>query len=311
MGCGTPIVLSSPYNYCSFSINNVSAELIKIFPLNPNSIISISTKEYKIIDLSKEKEGEKVLFEEEIFTAIITERKDGLKLIEGTINGNIIIEDLETDKINELEGHESTITCLLMLKNGKLCSCSADGQVIIWNINKKKELYNFYPHEKIIWNIIELNDERLFSVSEDNSAKIFSYKNEVKLEISFNTNKSKCNLQLKDGRIVFNSNKDILIYQLDKLPNINIPDRAKNKFKPEFIIKDSHNFCVSCIIQLNNGDLCSGSEDGSIKLWSLNNNFQNIMELSGHKSKINDIVENNIGKLFTCSDDRSIKVWIQ
>ena len=48
MGCGTPIVLSSPYNYCSFSINNVSAELIKIFPLNPNSIISISTKEYKI-----------------------------------------------------------------------------------------------------------------------------------------------------------------------------------------------------------------------------------------------------------------------
>ena len=234
-----------------------------------------------------------------------------MKLIEGTINGNIIIEDLETDKINELEGHESTITCLLMLKNGKLCSCSADGQVIIWNINKKKELYNFYPHEKIIWNIIELNDERLFSVSEDNSAKIFSYKNEVKLEISFNTNKSKCNLQLKDGRIVFNSNKDILIYQLDKLPNINIPDRAKNKFKPDFIIKDSHNFCVSCIIQLNNGDLCSGSEDGSIKLWSVNNNFQNIMELSGHKSKINDIVENNIGKLFTCSDDRSIKVWIQ
>ena len=314
MGCGSPTVINSPYNRNSFTLNNVASELIKVFPLPSSRLLACSASTYQIIPITEgECDPETIKFEKEIYTITITHHKNGLKLIEGTCDGLIIIEDLESSKMLYLEGHQSTIVTLLMLKNGKLCSCSADGQVIIWNIYKGRDLFNFYPHEKAIWDIVELFDKRLLSVSDDDTANIVSYLNGVKMEVSFEAKKSKCALQLKDGRIVFNSNVNILIYQIEKLPDLNVPERAKGKkqFKPDFTIFDAHSSCVSCILQLNNGDLCSGGEDGVIKIWSLKYEFKNIMELSGHRRKICHIYESNDGMLISCSDDRSIRIWVE
>ena len=312
MGCSSPKVLESPYTRCSFTINNIASELIKVFSIGNNRILSCSSTTYQIINIEEVGEPETIEFENEIYTAAIAERKDGLKLIEGTCNGTILIEDIETDDMLELAGHESTVVCLLMLRNGRLCSCSADGQVIIWNITNGKDLSNFYPHEKIIWSIIELEDGRLLSVSEDNTANIVSYKKKVKLEVSFEAIKSRCVLQLSDGRIVFNSDKDIYVYQLDKLPDMNIPEtlQGKKQFQPDHIIKEGHIACIVCMIQLNSGELCTGGEEGLIKLWSIKDNFQFVAELTGHRTKISDIIETFDGKLVSCSDDRSIKIWI-
>ncbi len=83
-----------------------------------------------------------------------------------------------------LEGHQSTIVALLILKNGKLCSFSADRQVIIWNIYKRRDLFNFYPHEKPIWDIVELFDGTLICVSNDDTDNIDSYLNDVKMKVS-------------------------------------------------------------------------------------------------------------------------------
>ena len=312
MGCSSPSVLESPYTRCSFTINNIASELLKVFSIGNNKLLSCSSTTYQIMNIGEEGEPETIEFEKEIYTATIAERKDGLKLIEGTCNGTIFIEDIETDDMLELEGHESTVVCLLMLRNGRLCSCAADGQVIIWNIKNGKDLSNFYPHEKIIWSIVELEDGRLFSVSEDNTANIVSYKKQVKLDVSFEAVKSKCALQLADGRIVYNSNRDIYVYQLDKLPDMNIPENLKGKkqFQPDHIIKEGHIGCIVCMIQLRSGELCTGGEEGLIKLWSIKDNFQLITELTGHRTKINDIIETFDGKLISCSDDRSIKIWI-
>ena len=254
---------------------------------------------------------ESVEFEKEIYTAAIIYRKDGLKLIQGTTEGRIFIEDIETDDLLTIVGHKSTVTCLLILRNKKLCSCSADGQVIIWNIKNGKDLYNFYPHNQTIWCIIELKNGNLLSISEDNTGNIVSYGKEMKLEFTFKAINSKCVIQLFDGRIVFNSNLDIYIYKLGNIPDINIPEDTfqKGEYQPDFVIRDAHLNGISIIIQLKNGDLCSAGDDGFIKFWSVEFKFQMIIEIDAHKTRINDIVEFN-DMMISCRNDRTIKVWV-
>ena len=192
-----------------------------------------------------------------------------------------------------------------------LSSCSADGQVIIWNIKNEKDLYNFYPHNQTIWCIIELKNGNLLSISEDNTGNIVSYGKEMKLEFTFKAINSKCVIQLFDGRIVFNSNLDIYIYKLGNIPDINIPEDTfqKGEYQPDFVIRDAHLNGISIIIQLKNGDLCSAGDDGFIKFWSVEFKFQMIIEIDAHKTRINDIVEFN-DMMISCSNDRTIKVWV-
>ena len=117
-----------------------------------------------------------------------------------------------------------------------LSSCSADGQVIIWNIKNEKDLYNFYLHNQTIWCIIELKNGNLLSISEDNTGNIVSYGKEMKLEFTFKAINSKCVIQLFDGRIVFNSNLDIYIYKLGNIPDINIPEDIFRKVNINLIL---------------------------------------------------------------------------
>ena len=310
MGCCST-ELKSPYNTCNLTLRNVATEILKIFPMENNKILVCSSTTYQILNLSEENTPESVEFEKEIYTAAVVYRKDGLKLIQGTTEGRIYIEDIETDDLLTIIGHKSTVTCLLVLRNKKLCSASADGQVIIWNIKNGKDLYNFYPHNQIIWSIIELNDGNLLSISGDNTGNIVSYGKEMKLEFTFKAINSKCIIQLFDGRVVYNSNLDIYIYKLGNIPDINIPEETiqKGQYEPDFVIKEAHLIGISVIIQLKNGDICSAGDDGFIKLWSLEFKFQMIIELDAHKTKVNDIVEFN-NTMISCSNDRTIKVWV-
>ncbi len=63
--------------------------------------------------------------------------------------------------------------------------------------------------------------------------------------------------------IVFNSNNNIYIAQIEKLPDSKFfAERVKGKkINPYLAIFDAHNYYISCILQLNNEDLC-------IWMWS-------------------------------------------
>ena len=58
MGCdGTPIVnFEHSYSICTMTINNLTDELIKIYPLPYDRILACSCRNYKILDMNEEKE---------------------------------------------------------------------------------------------------------------------------------------------------------------------------------------------------------------------------------------------------------------
>ena len=98
MGCeDNPIInYENSYSMCSMTINNLTDELIKIFPLPDDTILACSCKNYKILDVDAQKDKETHVFENEIFNLIMWNNLESNFLIEGTCNGDLIIHDLET-----------------------------------------------------------------------------------------------------------------------------------------------------------------------------------------------------------------------
>ena len=77
-------------------------------------------------------------------------------------------------------------------------------------------------------------------------------------------------------------------------------------FKPDLIIKE-HNWGVTCLIQLNSGELVSCSCDNTIKLYNIiENEYKVIQTLNEHKAQVNKIIELKNKKLASCSWDESI-----
>ena len=128
----------------------------------------------------------------------------------------------------------------------------------------------------------------------------------------FNTPKCRSLYKMKNKRIVYNSDKDLIIYHIDKIPDISedIPEiRFKKKNEPDFIISEAHDATISYIITIATGEIISGSEDGIVKIFHSKYNFQYVGILIGHSGRINFIDEYPGGKLVTCGDDKKIKFW--
>lgn len=102
---------------------------------------------------------------------------DSSIIASGSSDNSIIVWDLKQLKIIfTLEGHENTISCLRMMNNGLLLSCSWDATIKIWNLKTRNCLTSLEAHKNIIWDVLELNDGNIASCSSDNSIIIWEKK---------------------------------------------------------------------------------------------------------------------------------------
>ena len=317
MGCGeTPIInYEHSYSVCTMTINNLTDELIKIYPLPYDRLLACSSRNYKILDMNAEKEKETHEFEDEIFNLILWANLSSFKLIEGSCNGDLIVHDLETKQNVRKGGHLSTIMCIINLKDGKLLSASYDGVIYIWDPNNDfNEVLHFNAHKAPIWNVCEISKGIIITTCDDGKSKMFVLKNKPnqKCVLVFNTPKCRSLAKMKNKRIAYNSDKDLIVYQIDKIPDEteDIPAiRKMKKNEPDIIINEAHDTTITYIITILTGEIISGSEDGIIKIFHSKYRYQCVSILTGHKAKINYIGQYIGGKLVTCGNDKKIKFW--
>lgn len=69
-----------------------------------------------------------------------------------------------------------------------------------------------------------------------------------------------------------------------------------------------HTGRIFSLATLTNGDLVSGGEDNTIKIWDANNGSLK-KTLTGHTSWIRDFAVLNGNRLVSGSEDRTIKIW--
>ena len=140
---------------------------------------------------------------------------------------------------------------LLRLKNGKLCTCSQDREIKIFNPEKDFECENtIYGHLNSINAICEINNERLVSCSDDHKIIIWDLNNKINpLIYSILAHDSYINkvITLKNGNFASCSDDKLI-----KIWNCKIP------FENLYIISYHLNI-VTSIIQLNDERLVSTS----------------------------------------------------
>jgi WD40 repeat protein len=317
MGCSsaTEINQNETYNKCFTSIRNLSNEIIRIFPIKENEVIVVTILNFKILDLSEQKEILTCKHEEEIYSVNFLPSPNRLFL--GTCSGTLIIENLFEKTTLKLNAHLTTITYLYFLKNGNLLSCDGEGVIYIWDLEEQVSIFNLsIPDSKPIWCACELkNNNKIVLLCGNNKAYVINLhlKSKDKISFIFNAIDSKYIIQLKDERLIFNSGNNLICYEEIKIPSIHEDFkelRKKGLNEPDFFVENAHNSLITYILQLKSRELLTGASNGSIHIWRIEQKkLLFIINLEGHHDNINYCIELPNGKLATGGDDKIIKLW--
>ena len=317
MGCSSAIEINQneTYNKCFTSIRNLSNEIIRIFPIKENEVIVVTILNFKILDLSEQKEILTCKHEEEIYSVNFLPSPNRLFL--GTCSGSLIIENLFEKTTLKLNAHLTTITYLYFLENGNLLSCDGEGVIYIWDLEEQVSIFNLsIPDSKPIWCACELkNNNKIVLLCGNNKAYVINLhlKSKDKISFIFNAIDSKYIIQLKDERLIFNSGNNLICYEEIKIPSIHedfIELRKKGLNEPDFFVENAHNSLITYILQLKSRELLTGASNGSIHIWRIEQKkLLFIINLEGHHDNINYCIELPNGKLATGGDDKMIKLW--
>ena len=74
------------------------------------------------------------------------------------------------------------------------------------------------------------------------------------------------------------------------------------------VVDNGHVDYIRCLEQLSNGQLCSGSKDKEIKVWSMMDE-KLVKTLKGHTDSVRCLKALPNLKLVSGGDDKSIRVW--
>ena len=203
--------------------------------------------------------------------------------------------------------HNSDISCISILSNNKLISGDYDGNLKLWkqtfkgfnNIQKGK------AHNGKINNLVYINYGKFASTSiKDNFILIWKENNideryKIIEKYLFDEGNFCVVLNiLNDKNTLISSFNDNKIHILE--------DKDKNNKYKEIKIFGEHSKSINIIIQLQTGEIISGSDDKTLKIWK---KYILSETLIGHKDYVTDIIELTNNKICSSSSDKKIIIW--
>ena len=173
----------------------------------------------------------------------------------------------------ELNYHKNGLSHILILKDGRLSSSSADNTLIIYNKNTFEPDLIIKEHTDYVNYHIQLKNENIVTCSWDNTLKIIKlYPNnnyEVIQILTGHKNFVDKAIELEDGNLLTCSDDNTIILW-NKNPNNNLYE-----FKKRIITSISDEFPNTNIVLINdNLLLCSSLSDCKIRFFELKNDFQ-------------------------------------
>ncbi len=225
---------------------------------------------------------------------------DNLKngyLVSGSEDNTTKIWDHSTGTlIRTLVGHTSGVYTVKVLSNNYIASGSGDTTVRIWDSTTGLIKLTVTQHTSPVRDVFELSNNRIVSLDQSGFIKIWNYLNGSLIN-SFNTGFSQRSLAILnngDYAVGSFSNRSLEIY-----------DSTTFNLKHKLI---GHTDRVLKIIQLENEDICSGSNDKTIKCWDLSSKKIKL-NLTGHDNLVRSVIQLHNGYLASAGYDSKVIIW--
>ena len=197
--------------------------------------------------------------------------------------------------IDHVNGHSSTIYRVIELQDGRVCTCSWDEMIKVWNIETLACEMTLTGHTRPVYSICQLQNSLLCSGSSDNTIKVWDLLMGMCIRTLYNhTGAIDQIVQLEDGRFLTSSwDKTIKVWN-------------SLSFECETTLQ-GHEDSITCLLELHDGRLASGSWDKHVRLWDLES-----YECEGGfhtNALVHSIVQLHDGRLCCCLGNREIQIW--
>ena len=191
------------------------------------------------------------------------QKNDGIKYNIGTllkyplkeINNNNLYNNYNIElknPIHILNDHTKDVTCLTVMNDGRLVSCSNDKSIIIYNKETYKPDLIIKEHSGAVNYIIQLSSGILASCSFDESIKLFNIKEnkyEVLQTLNDHTDWVNKIIELKNKTLVSCSDDNSIIFYI----------KDNIKYKKDYQIS-TNGYCYN-IIQTKDNEICYNEYD--------------------------------------------------
>lgn len=247
-------------------------------------------------------------------------------------NKNLRLYNSSCQLVRTFTGHMDFVYRVAVLSNGTIVSGSWDLTIRFWKSDGS--LIHAEYIGSIVWCILELQDGTIVFGCTDG---IFVYK-EMQLVTTLigheDSVQSLC--QLKNGLVVSGSDdctikiwnvekqecvKTLIkqiepIYALCALQNGKFASASHktitiwNENGKCLMILNDHSDVINSVIELSDGSIVSGADDGTIKIWDCNEG-KCLQTLVGHVDRVTTLLELKENVLISGSCDGFIKFWKQ
>ena len=228
---------------------------------------------------------------------------DGKKLASVSDDGLVKIWDIVSKKVvAEFEGHNSGIESVYYSPKGKyLATASSDKTIRIWDVERGKATWVLFGNDghkdvvhKVCYNGI---GNAVATASRDGVIKIWNIAT-GKAYITIDDMKNVQSLQ-------YTKDDQMLIIALGN--NIQLWDIATGA--PVEILTGHTSFVTDIAYSPDGKKLLSGSQDKTLRLWTIPAQPQITLRRGHNNQKIHDIAYHPQGKLFTTVSSDHIHVW--
>lgn len=189
-------------------------------------------------------------------------------------------------------------TSVIVEKNEWIIVGTDEGEMVILDSCNLSIINRIKAHDDFIRKIIvDEGNERIISISDDNSAKLWDYKDNIRLIKKYKFNHYGMDVSFcPEDRTLFIVgllNSKLYLYSIDS-------EKPLKTFK-------GHEKGVNCICFITNDYFASGSDDNTIIIWDYKRGVM-VTQLQGHCGMINSIYKLSNG-FCSCSGDNSIRIW--
>ena len=224
------------------------------------------------------------------------------RIATGSSDGTVKIWDEKNYKLiktirikNKLE--TDPIYSINQMNNSFLIYGTEGGNFGIWDINSYQNISFIKKcHLKSIWGFMNVGKNKIVSISEDETFKVWNIHNFKLLKtININEGMILSEWTAEDGSLITGvENGKILIWDMN---NYSCIKELKG-----------HNSGVDYIIQLNDYRIVSGAQDMTLKIWDYFTG-ECLATLTGHSDTIETLLQLKDTRVVSASWDKNFKIW--